>query len=275
VHRPIACLITLVITLFAIVRIAAADNAGPVTILVLKEHGVGNPALAQPYLDKFVAVAALENGWPGAKGQYLTTRAAADEYIRANNPHYAILSLGAFLAMRHTYALDVVGQVAVKLVGGRQYYLISPSANSLADCRGKPVATDHADDPRFIDKVVAAGAFTLDDFSLIATQRPLQTINKVLKGEAACALIDDAQLAELQHIEGSESIHTVWKSRELPPMAVVAFPNASAEERTRFQEHLSKLCDTVGESACAEVGIVDLTAADNADYSAVFAAYGK
>jgi hypothetical protein len=115
----------------------------------------------------------------------------------------------------------------------------------------------------------------LADFTVVQTQRPLQTIKKVINGEAVCALVDDAQLAELPHLEGADGLRPVWQSVELPPMVVTAFPTALAAERQRFQEHLANLCDNEGQSACAEVGIVSLKAASATDYAAVVAAYGK
>jgi len=247
----------------------------PVGILVLKEHGVSGAAYAQPYVDKLMGIAAQINGWSGAKGQYLTSRASADAFVRANAPHYGILSLAAFLALREKYHLQVIGQVEVPLVGGQQYYLISSKAADLAGCKGQTLATDHADDLRFVERVVAAGSFTLKDFNLVQTQRPLQTIKKVIAGEALCALVDDAQLAELPHIEGVDGVHAVWKSAELPPMAVVAFPSAPAPEREAFQASLGKLCDDDGESVCAEVGMKALRAASDKDYGAVVAAYTR
>ena len=253
---------------------AQADTAA-VWILVVKEHGVTSPTVVQPYLDRFVAIAAEQNGWADAKGQYYNNRGAADAFIQANHPHYGIFSLPAFLALRAKYKLEVIGQVAVSLAGGRQYSLISKSAADLAGCKGKTVVSDHMDDARFIERVVAGKGFTLADFTVVQTQRPLQTIKKVINGEAACALIDDAQLAELPHLDGADGLRTVWKSAELPPMVVTAFPTAMDADRQRFQEHLAKLCDNDGQSACAEVGIVSLKAASAADYAPVVAAYGN
>jgi hypothetical protein len=258
-----------------LVWVSAALADDPVRIVVLKEHGIGSPALAQPYLDKFVGLAAKENGWDDAKGQYFSNRKAAEEYIDAQRPHYGILSLAAFLALKTKYNYDVIGRVAVTLVGGRQYAVISKHEAALAGCRGKTLASDHTDDVRFIERVVAQGAFKLTDFNLVPTQRPLQTIKKLLDDEAVCALIDDAQLAELSHLEGTDGIRSVWKSNELPPMAVVAFPSASAAERKRFQEKLHEICADDGEGACAEVGIVSLEATSSADYARVMAAYDE
>jgi hypothetical protein len=251
-----------------------AESDGFVGILVLKEHGTGSQALAQPYVNRFVALAAAQNGWSGAKGQYFTNRSAAEEFITAEKPHYGILSLAAFLALRSPHHLDVIGEVATSLAGGRQYALISGNAEDLGGCKGKVLVSDHTDDARFVERVVARGDFRLGDFTLLQAQRPLQTIRKLLAGEAACALVDDSQLADLSHLEGADGVHTAWRSAELPPMAVVAFPTAPAGERARFRESLNHLCDDEGSGACGEVGIVSLEGADGTDYATVTRLYG-
>jgi len=165
--------------------------------------------------------------------------------------------------------------VSVSLAGGRQYSIISRTASDLAACKGKVLATDHADDPRFIDRVVFGGKFHLTDFSLEQTQRPLQTIKAIIRGSAVCALVDESQLEQLSHIEGANGIRPVWQSDQLPQMVVVAFPSAPADERTRFQSTLKEVCSEDGQSACGEVGIQSLSAASAADYAAVVKAYGS
>lgn len=251
----------------------ASADGGSVGVLVLKEHGIGSAAQAQPYVDKFVAIAAKQNGWASSKAQFQTTRAAADAFVQAEKPHYGILSLAAFLGLKAKYTLDVVGQVAVARAGGQQYSLISKSAGDLAACKGKRLATDHADDAKFVEQVVFGGKFKLADFTLVATTRPLQGIKKVAAGEADCALVDDAQLAELAHLEGADGIRSVWSSDKLPPMVVVAFPSAPAAERKAFQASFGKLCEGEGKTACAEVGIQSFKVAADSDYAAVITAY--
>jgi hypothetical protein len=252
-----------------------AGAADSIRILVLKEHGVGSPTLAQPYLNSFVANAAKQNEWGDAQGQYYVTRAAAEEFIATQKPHYGIMSLAAFLDFRIKYGLEVLGKVSVSLVGGQQYFLISKTATDVAGCKGKRLASDHATDQRFIEKVVARGDFLLKDFQLVPTQRPLQTIKEVISGSADCALIDDAQMAELAKLPGSKDLKTAWKSEQLPPMVVTAFPSAPTAERQRFQQNFNKVCDADTKPACAEVGISSLDMASAADYAAVVAAYGR
>lgn len=253
----------------------AARAEEPIRIFVLREHGVTAVSLAQPYLDRFVALAAAQNGWRSAQGSYLTSRTAAEEAIRRDDPHYAILSLPAFLALRTPHRFEVIGRVEVSLSGGRRYALISRSAADLTGCKGKSLATDHAADARFVERVVARGQFTLADFQLHATRRPLQTTRQVLDGQAVCALVDDAQLAELSHLPGAEGVRPVWESAELPQMVVVSLPDAPAKERTAFQHNLSDLCEAEGRAICAEVGIVSLSASSDKEYADVVTAYGE
>lgn len=254
---------------------SSADGSAPIEILVLKERGVGSPTLAQPYVDRFVALAAEDNDWSAAKGQYLSSRGAAEAFIKARSPHYGILSLAAFLALRVPYHLEVVGRVASTLAGGEQYFIVSKSASKLAGCKGKKLASDHFTDVRFIERVVARRDFTLADFELVKHQRPLQSLRQVLSGEAECALLDDAQLEELKHQKGSDAVKVVWESKRLPPMAVVAFPSAPPAEKKKFREKLSVVCEGEGNTACEEVGIDTLALAGASDYAEVVSAYGR
>jgi hypothetical protein len=250
-------------------------GTGEITILVLKEHGVGSPTLAQPYVDRFTALTAQQNGWAGARGQYLSSRSAVGPFVEARNPHYGMFSLAAFLALRETYRLEVIGRVASTLAGGAQYFVVSKAARDLAGCKGKTLASDHTDDARFVERVVARGQFRLAEFQLLRNQRPLQSVHQVLKGEADCALIDDAQLSELQHLDVAGGARVVWKSEPLPPMAVVAFPAAPAAERKGFQASLRGLChEAAAQLACQEVGIQSLDAASESEYADVVSRYG-
>jgi hypothetical protein len=276
--RPIpsraALLVAAALTLCGAAAPSSAQSKS-ISILVLKEHGVGSPTLAQPYVDRFIALAAEDNGWSDAKGHYLLNRGAAETFIQKESPHYGILSLPAFLALRGPYRMEVLGRVASSLAGGEQYFVVSKTAPDLAGCKGKTFASDHFSDARFVEKVVVRGDFKLSEFNLMKNQRPFQSLRQVLSGAAVCAFLDDAQLAELRHLQGGDQVKVVWQSRKLPPMAVVAFPTAGASERKTFRANLKSVCEGSGTTACAEVGIHALEPASASDYAEVVAAYGR
>jgi hypothetical protein len=259
----------------AFVLPGSAHAAGEVGVLVLKEHGVGSAAQAQPYVDKLVAIAAKEAGWSGGKGSYQTTRTAAEKYITDSKPNYGILSLAAFLGLKDKHKLEVIGSVTSSRAGGQQYHLISKNASDAAGCKGKSLASDHADDTKFIDNVVFASKMKLSEFTLAATTRPIQTVKKVIAGEAECALVDDAQYAELANVDGGKDLKSVWKSDKLPPMVIVAFPSAPAAEKKGFQGVFGKICEGDGKDVCKEVGISAMKTASSTDYQTVITAYAK
>lgn len=255
---------------------STASAGAAVKVVVLKEHGVGTSAAAQPYLDQFIGLAAKTNGWdPSSSGKYFTDRAGADAYVKSDSPHYGILSLPAFLALRGAYKLDVVGEAKTNS-GGEQYFIVSVNQGALGDCKGKRLATDHAgtpDDQKFIDKVVSGGAFSMGDFTVVATRRFGEAGRKVLNGDADCALIHEAQLDDLSKQPGGAGAKKVWSSAKLPGMPVVAFPSAPAGERTAFQGSLAGICSGGGQSICSAVGVSSVASASNATYQAVVAAY--
>lgn len=252
----------------------AATAGDSINVLILKEHGVGSAASAQQYVDKLVDHVAKQNSWTAATGKYLTSRAQGRSYISESDPHFGILSLSAFLDMREKHKLEVLGSAEVAGGGGRQYFIVSAGETTLAGCKGKSLGTDHGDDVAFINKVVGKSDFGLGEFELEDTRRPMKTIKAAARGEVACALIDDAQVASMAKTEDGAALEILWSSAKLPPMVVVAFPAAPAAERKSFQSNLAKVCAGEGASACKEVGLSSLAKASESDYTKVIADYG-
>ena len=252
-----------------------ATAADTVHLIVFLENGIGTAGQAQKYVDKLIETARSKNGWVKAEGKYVTRRKSAERYVKQKKPAFGFVSLAPYLAWRKSDKLEVLGVADVERAGGRRYHLVSKTASGLAGCKGKKVASNHLDDPRFIDNVVSGGAFTLKDFDLVKTRRPVQTIKKVIKGDAVCALVDDAQVAELPHIDGSKGVRSVWKSADLPPVAIVAFSSASSAERAKFKASLGSLCSGANKATCDKVGIRSIKAADESTYAQVIKSYGN
>jgi len=115
-----------------------------------------------------------------------------------------------------------------------------------------PLASTHISDPAFVDRVVSAGAWRLSDFELAPAQSARTPLRQVLTGEAACALVDTRQLAQLTGFD--DKVQVVWQSREFPDNVVVAFGQASASERATFRSHLREICQGTGEATCDQLG---------------------
>jgi len=256
----------------ALLSTAAAAPAR--SFVVLREHGVGTASRAQPYLDELLRAVAEQNHWPKATGRYFSERTPALAFVREQKPDFGILSLSAYLALKETLSPSVIGEVTAAQAGGRQYFLVSKQAQAVAGCVGHRLATTFAADAKFIDRVVADGAFRLADFKLVPAQRPLEPLKQVIRDEADCALIDDAQLAATGHIERGRELRTAWRSAELPSMAVVAFPRTDAAAVKDLKQSLAGLCEKA-KQACASVGIDRIQPSSDERYRALLARYSK
>ena len=252
---------------------AAAAGSPATGIVILKEHAVGGTAQAQTFVDRLMARVEKIANLKGLRGVFYTSRSRAVKWIDAEQPAFGIVSLAAFLDLRVRYGLSVIGKALVAQAGGRQYFIVSSGSDSLDACKGSTLASDHLDDVRFVEKIVANGDFKVADFTQVPSRRPVQTLKKVLSREANCGLIDDAQLAYLKRLDGGDGLRTVWKSKKLPPMVVVAFEPVNAKTRARFKKGLSKICAGGGEATCKEAGISSLAPASDADYAGLFRSY--
>src|SRR5260221_13927291 len=93
VRRAICCnallasvLMVATATATAAAQAQAQADGDAVRIVVLKEHGVGSQTLAQPFLNKFVAIAGEQNNWTAPQGQYFASRDAAIAFIESAKP---------------------------------------------------------------------------------------------------------------------------------------------------------------------------------------------
>lgn len=239
-----------------------SQDAG-VNFLVLRENATGSASAAQGYIDDLVAAIARTVGWGKASGKYVTRRSTAEKFVADSKPQFGIISLSAYLALKAKYDLSVLGKADIQSGGGHQFFVVSKDELSLAGCKSKTLGTNHSD-ATFIDKVVSGDDFDLADFEVEDTRRPVKTLKSVISGDVACALIDDAQLMELQHLDGGLDIHPVWSSASLPPMVVVAFPSADAKARKGLTTALGSVCSGEGKSACEATSIKLETAGKSA-----------
>jgi hypothetical protein len=250
---------------------AAVDT---IELLILREDGTGGAARAKEYLTEVVAAVAKVNGWPSATFEYFTDREKTTPWIKEHDPSYGILSFGAYLAMRAPYDLKMLGRAKAVGSGGGRYYIVSKKHHGLEGCKAGKLASNHAADTKYIDKVVSAGVFELSDFASIEhTKRPVQTLKMVTRDEADCALIDHAQFEAMQEIDGGAELSTVWFSQEFPSIVIVAFPKAPKAQTSTFHDKLASVCTGEGKKACGRTGVEFMVGVEPDAYDAHVKAY--
>lgn len=239
-----------------VAQAAAVAEADAVGFVIVREAGTGSAAAAQSYLDSLLASVASKNGWAGgATGKYFTKRSKAKKYIEETKPSFGFLSFGAYLGLRKTFDLTPVAVADATAAGGAQYFVVSKNQLTLDGCKGKSLATNHAKDGKFVDRIVSGDAFDLADFTVVETTRPVQTLKAVIDGEAECALVDDSQVLAMSQVEGGLLLRPLWSSTKLPTVIVVSFGTASAEQVQSFKATVEAMCEGDGRSACDAAGL--------------------
>jgi hypothetical protein len=241
---------------------AAAAPTSSIEIVVVREQAGAGAAQAQPRVDALVARLAKVAGWSQATGKYFGSLAAASGWMAAHTPDFVIASLPAALRLRAQSKLRILGEVSVSHLGGRQYFVVTTGKltapgggdSLLAACRGKRLVSDHFGDAEFIEKVVAGGSFTLSDFVRVESRRPVQTLKMLIRGEAECALIDDAQKATMASLEGASELKYAWTSAELPALVFGALA-ADASTEKKLISVLPSVCADAGKPICEEAGL--------------------
>jgi len=251
---------------------AQPDPDHHVKVVVLLENNIGGTR-AQGYIDRLLEVVAKECRWPEVSNSYATGKGPAVSYIEEERPQLGLFSLGAFLALESAHRLEVVGQAYAAAAGGRQYFVVTRDGARIEDCQGERLVSNHLDDARFIDNVVFAGHLRLDEFEIVRAARPVQPLRMVMRGEAHCALIDDAQRVTMANLADAVELREVWASAPLPPMPIVHFPNASPRLVAGFRDAMPRVCRGEGQAVCSDAGLEGLRPASAEDYQALIRAY--
>jgi hypothetical protein len=256
-----------------VAQAAAVADPTAVGFVVVREAGSGSAAAAQSYLDSLLASVARTNGWESAAGKYFTKRTKAKAYIEEVKPSFGFLSFGAYLGLRKAYGLTPIAVADATAAGGAQYFVVSKNQVTLAGCKGQTLATNHARDGRFVDRVVSGEAFDLADFQVVETTRPVQTLKAVIDGEAECALVDDSQVLAMGQVDGGLLLHPLWSSTPLPAVIVVSFGTAPAEQVKRFTASIEAICEGDGKAVCDAAGLKAPRRVETAAFAAQQTAY--
>jgi ABC-type amino acid transport substrate-binding protein len=242
--------------------------AGPADLAVHVTRLGGDPATAQPYLDKFLAWVRDNGAWPaGARAQFLPARKDLVGFLDEAKPGFAMLEPALVLELGATHELVVLARIDSKdLVSPRLHVVVrDPAFKTLADLAGKRLWTQLADAPRYLSKVVLdAQVDAATHFALKPIAAALKGVRGVLRGEADATILDDEQLAEARKMQGGAELRTVHTSPALPPVALVAFAaHAAAADRTRLVTTLAGMCATpAGGAVCKELRIGAIVPAD-------------
>lgn len=266
----------------AVVLAAAVGNAGPKDFAVYSTRLGGDSAQAQPYVDKLAGHLETTLGWPAksVKGTFFSSKKEATAGVAQTQPGFGFIEPTLYYELREAQKLSPLAGVQSAELNTTKLHVVvkNPAYKSLDDLKGKKVHTTLADYPRYLGNVILGGKGPADKlFELKQIGAVTKGARAVLRGDADATLLDDAQLAEMKKLEGGAELRSIYESKPLPPLVVVAFgPALTDAEKKNLTKVLLEMCGTAkGGEVCKEMRISKFVPVDSALLQSAQAAYEK
>lgn len=225
----------------------------------------GTKELATPYLTQFAQHVSAECGWPNQsmRPDFLITPNEVLDVLAKRKPDFAVLEPFLFYELQRAHKLKNIQPVATvvsKELVYKQLYLVvsSPSLQTLADLRGKKIASSLKAFSTYLNEVVFENKLNVEnDLQIVPVRNLTKAIRWVVEGKVDGVLIDELQQRHMKEIQGGSGLRAIYKTKELPPMVVIAFTSQmKTPDRNCLSRTLSNMCTSIkGTPLCKEMRI--------------------
>jgi hypothetical protein len=230
-------------------------GASAQALVICNIGGPGSTKQARPVLEKFLRhvekVGGLKKG--SMRGEYHTTPAACQEYIKREKPLFAVFDLATYLSQRKALKLKPLGCMGSPT--GQRYHLLvrEGSYKNLAALKGKKLISSHLRDMKFVSKIIFDGKIdAAKHFEIKATRRPLKGIRKVARQKADATLVDKMAYDHLGELKLPAKLVSIHRSSGLPGLTLAVLGTAKPDKAAvkKVTSALPKLCAGPGKSLC-------------------------
>lgn len=259
----------------------AAGLAGPKDFAVYSTRLGGDSAQAQPYVDKLAQHLQSTTAWPqgSVKGLFFVSKKDVLAGLDQQKPGFAFVEPQLYFELMGQKPEVLAAVESAELNTAKLNVVVKdPAYKSLADLKGKKLWTTLADWPRYLGNVILDGKGPADkSFELKQIGAVTKGARAVLRGEADATLLDDQQLEEMKKLEGGAALRTIYSSRKLPTLLVVALGTGlTPAERKALTKALLAMCGTPkGGEVCKEMRITQFVNVDMPTIKAAKEAYDK
>lgn len=258
--------------------LAAAPAAAAPTLLVCYPGGPVKARQAKPAIAQMSTLLSKLAGIEGGFEARFENTAAGCEAGLVEKPALAILTLGGYLAHRADF--EPLAQPKVKGEFTDTVSLVTNQAgpSTLEGFKGKAIGGTPLAEPELLKRVVFEGKLDpLTDFKAKETKRPLVAVRETAKGILDGALVTRVQHAAIASLPFADQLRTVWTSKPLPVVGLVAHKTATTPaQRKALQQAALGLCDHAeGKDLCALFGLEGFRAADAHAYDEAAKLWGE
>lgn len=239
------------------------------TIVVCYPGGSVNAKDANAAMSSMLRVVERVGQWQeGSFASSFTTNSdECKKQIAAQEPKFAITSLGLYLELRSQYSWVPVVQPMIKGGTAERYRVIvqKDKHKNLDELKGLTLGGTVLEEQTFIGRIVFAGKYDPASFFVLKpSKQAIRALRSLDKGELDAVILNEQQFSGLASLQLQTPLDVLFTSEEIPLMGVVAnSANTTAEERSRFAKALEGMCaDAEGKKLCALFGVEVFVSAD-------------
>ena len=222
-----------------------ASAAQPFCLLVCYPGEAGTTKSAQGTMDGLAHYLEARSGVKDLRAKYFNAAEPGLKWKQEEKPEIGILSLSCYLRWKKAgEAMTVLAVSERRGQATERFHVVVNAAagpKDLAGLAGKTILSNHADDAKFVTKVVFDDSADGKAVKLEFARSVLEPLRKCAKGEPGsdAVLVDDAQLEFLNGpalAEVKSGLRTVFSSRALPFAPIVAFAAAPSPAALKVQK---------------------------------------
>jgi hypothetical protein len=256
--------------------------ADPTPIVVCYPGGPVNESDANNAMGAMLRVVERVGEWPAQSfsSRFTASLEECRGLLDAQNPKFAITSLGLFLEQQKKHHLIPLVQPVMRGSGTETYRLMSKPGlyKGLETLKGKRVGGTVFEEKDFIRKIVFAGQ--IDPavfFELKPSRQAIRAIRSLDKDELDAVLLNGQQYAALDALNLPTPLEVVYTSKEIPLMGLVADEKLTTQdERARFAKALTAMCsDNEGKKLCELFGVDAFRPATEGTFNSMISLWGQ
>ena len=246
-----------------------APTSGQMKVLICYHGGSARSESAQSTTDIMLRVVEEIGEWPsGSMTSLFTTKITECEiHLDEQKPQFAITTLGTFLAYRKNLNLIPLVQPFISGSSMEKYRIVvrKGTFTSIEQLKGKTLGGSLVDEPAFFKRVILQGKVDPESFfTLKSSRRVLRSLRALVKGDLDAVVVNSQQYRALGSLPFASELEVAFTSEDVPLVGVVANgQRTTTDERNRFSQALSKICDhKEGKQLCELFGVEKFVPAD-------------
>lgn len=261
----------------------AAGASGPAraashALAICDDGGPGSTKQAQPKVERFLRHLEDTGGFEADSfdGSYQTDRQGCATWVLGAKPALGVLDLPTLLHFAERWKIEPIAHVGDADASRYHVLVRKGDVEKLEGLEGKTLLSTTAEDEDFLFRIVLDGAPSPDALELRYTDRPLEGVRQVARGEVDATVVGEEAHRHLDQLDLPSELTAIHSSPKLPNLTLAALGQHTSEDGSvvkRARKALPKLCEGAGAELCDQLGVDGFTEAKESTFDELLKTY--